>query len=386
MQPRDLTVDDLDAVIDVRARSIGLMAPGSREEWLRGARTAVAERRLIGVFDGDRLVSAARVWDFTQWWCGRQVPMGGIGGVVVDPEYRGRGVASRLMGALLHRCQERGLMLSALFPAAVPVYRKLGYEFGGGRHRYSFLADELRRLGGGDAPLRRATPDDAALLLDLVTQVRAQGAESGPVGWPQAEVREWLGEEDTFAYVADDGFVVYRWEGSDLQVDELVAGTETTARTLWSIVGSGASIARTVHAYLAPYDPIHLMLGREAAKATEQQRWMLRLIDAPGALAARGWPPGAALDLPIEVSDAEIPANAGRWQLHVADGLGSLDADPGAGRDRLRLSSRGLAALYAGTPMATLRVAGIATGGTADADRRIDAAFGGPAAFMLDYL
>jgi hypothetical protein len=50
----------------------------------------------------------------------------------------------------------------------------------------------------------------------------------------------------------------------------------------------------------------------------------------------------------------------------------------------LRLGARGFAALYAGTPVGTLRLAGLAVGGDPAADAALDGAFAGTA-FMLDY-
>jgi hypothetical protein len=47
------------------------------------------------------------------------------------------------------------------------------------------------------------------------------------------------------------------------------------------------------------------------------------------------------------------------------------------------LGARGLAALYAGTPVATLRRAGLADGGSPDADAALDGAFAATP-FMLD--
>jgi predicted acetyltransferase len=204
------------------------------------------------------------------------------------------------------------------------------------------------------------------------------------VVWPLREARQWLDEEETFAYLAEDGFVVYRWSDADLTVDELIALSPDTTRTLWGLVGSGASIAEQVHAYVAPHDPIHLLLGREAAKATDVQRWMLRLIDAPAAIAARGWPSGITADVPLQLADADVPENAGGWRLQVAAGAGKLvpDADDS---EALWLGPRGLAALYAGTPVATLRLAGLATAGSPTSDAQLDAVFGGAASFMLDY-
>ena len=65
-----------------------------------------------------------------QWWCGRAVPMAGVASVKVAPEDRGRGLARRLMTALLDEIAARGYPLSALYPATMPLYRSLGWELG----------------------------------------------------------------------------------------------------------------------------------------------------------------------------------------------------------------------------------------------------------------
>ena len=51
--------------------------------------------------------------------------------------------------------------------------------------------------------------------------------------------------------------------------------------------------------------------------------WMLRVVDVPAAIAARGFPPAVSVSVPLELSDQARPGNAGRWQLTVADGTGS---------------------------------------------------------------
>lgn len=384
----DLNRDHLDAVLQIRVRSFGHSPQSERQQWLKRTGELADQRRLVGVLDGHTLVAAARILDFQHWWRGRRVPMAGIAGVVVDPAYRGRGVGSRLMRGVLGRSHELGSALTALYPATLPVYRKLGYEFGGGRYRFTFPAAELRTLGGRDVALRRGGPDDAERLLEIVSTVRGRGGESGMLGWKPATVREWLEEETTFCYLAEDGFVVYGWDGSDLRVEEIVAGSEPTLRALWSTVGTGSSIARSVHAYVGPQDPIHQLLGHEADQVTRIQRWMLRIVDAPAAIAARGWPGAAVLETPmhlgLELEDAEIPTNAGHWSLRVATDSAELvrtNPHPHA----LRLTARGLAALYAGIPVAVLRRTGTATGGTPHDDARLDAVFAGPTPYMLDY-
>jgi hypothetical protein len=88
--------------------------------------------------------------------------------------------------------------------------------------------------------------------------------------------------------------------------------------------------------------------------------------------------------VPLEISDEVRPANAGSWTLAVSDGTGTLlpnDSVPPP--SPLTLGPRGLAALYAGTPVASLRMAGLAAGGTTEADATLDALFAANA-YMVD--
>ena len=121
---------------------------------------------------------------------------------------------------------------------------------------------------------------------------------------------------------------------------------------------------------------------------------MLRLLDAPAAIAARGFP-ATDLAVPLQITDDLLTANSGRWELTVRAGTGRLwrhRTDPGSsspaaaspdGQVPLALDARGLAALYAGTPVATLRRAALAEGGSPDADAALDGAFAATP-FMLD--
>ncbi len=365
----------------VRLRSFG--PGGNKEEWRKTALKFMNDGRYLGVLDGDQLVAAARIWPLEQWWSGRRVLMGGIAGVIVAPEYRGRGVGSLLMRGVLRRCAEKGYPLSALYPATTVLYRHLGYEFGGGRYKFAFPTTDLRVLGGTGVAVRQAGKDDARLFLELASKVNEAQRANGPLVWPLQQIEEWLDDEDNFAYVADDGFVVYNWSEGSLAISELVAGSEETARALWATVGSGASTAKTVYAVVPPTDPIHLLAEHEADHDAHLMRWMLRLIDAPAAIAGRGFPAGVVLDVALRIEDPDLPENAGDWRLSVAEGTGTLTpAEPSA--DALRLGARGLAALYAGTPVAALRAGGLVAGGSAAVDSALAAAFGGPAAYMLD--
>jgi hypothetical protein len=289
---------------------------------------------------------------------------------------------------------------------------------------------ELVPAPGPAAKIRRATPDDGELIVEIKGRLHEQLRDCGPNTREPWMLRDWLDHEDHFAYLAEDGFLSYRWaSGTDeLEVEEVTASSAATARAFWQVLASHATMAGTVRACLAPADPVAWLTRDPAAQIRTTDAWMLRIVDAPAAVAGRGYPAAATVSAVLELSDEALPANSGRWTLQISGGEGRLRRaadqgpaaarpDPGnreAGRSDtarsdtarsdtarsdtgrpdtgdadsggkvLRLGARGFAALYAGTPVATLRVAGLASGGSPAGDDALECAFKGPA-YMLDY-
>jgi predicted acetyltransferase len=398
--------DDLEALADLARRAFGPGAttsgPVARARQRALVDGAIADGRIFGAFAGGQLVASARWHDMRQWWHGRSMPMAGVAAVMVAPEYRGRGVGRTMMTQVLDTIAGRGYPVSVLYPATTPIYRSLGWELAGGHHRISLPARSLRSLLAPDlgrttpgtladepagrlhsAPFQRATPDDAANVVETVGRAHELARHAGPNTRDAASVAAWLGDQELFAYLAPDGFLAYRWRNDhELHVERLIAATERTVRELWSVVASHSSIADTVTARLGPDDPLFWLTREPDAAIRYREQWMLRLIDVPAAVAARGFPLSAQLSLPLSIQDDTRDGNAGLWELSVTGGRGTLVHAPEATRP-LTIGVRGLAALYAGTPLATLRLAGLATGGDPAADSELDGAFGG-ASYLLD--
>ncbi|HEV7194431.1 MAG TPA: GNAT family N-acetyltransferase, partial [Pedococcus sp.] len=300
------TESDLDAIAEVRIRSFGPMSPAEAQRSRAANLELLAQDRLFAVFDGRTLAGCGKARGFEQAWHGRLVPMAGMAGVTVLPEFRGRGVGTLLMRGLAERCVTRGEPISALFPATVPVYRRLGWELVGGYHRYALPAAQLRTLGGSSGPPTQATSADVDRLMTICRDALSRGRSSGPLLWSRQGWERRLADPDEFVYLLDDGVLVYGWdggEGYDLRVDLLLAESEDTLRSLWSLVGSGSSIATTVFAYLSPDDPVFWVLPEEAGHEVKTHGWMLRVLDVPGALASRGYARGAETELVLRVDD-----------------------------------------------------------------------------------
>ena len=387
--------DDLDAQVDLAVRSFG---PRGRDERRKAIADQIAAGRSLGAFDGDRPVGAAVFHDMRQWWCGRAVPMAGVASVRVAPEDRGRGIARRLMAAVLADVAARGYPLSALYPATMPLYRSFGWELAGVRETAVIPARSLRDLvppdpvipaipdvTPGSARLWRAASGDAEAVLAVVGRVHEVARDSGPITWDAATVDSWLADPDVYAYLCDDGLLVYGWHDGNhaLFVDGAEAVSASTQRAFWSHIGSHASIADQVYACLSPADAFWLLTRERDAQVHRRSMWMLRVVDAQAAVAARGFPAAVSASVPLAITDQTRPVNSGRWQLTVADSKGALEPLARDAGTPLALGPRGLAALYAGTPVGTLRQAGLAAGGSLEADAVLDAAFAG-SAYMLD--
>jgi GNAT acetyltransferase-like protein len=227
------------------------------------------------------------------------------------------------MAALLDEVAARGYPLSVLYPATMPLYRSLGWELAGTRDTAVIPARSLRDLappdpvlpvagpGVADEPprLRRATPGDAEVMISTIGRVHEATRECGPITWDTASVADWLADPDLYAYLCDDGFLIYRWHNGNkaLLVESAEAISARTQRAFWAHVGTHASIGQQVYARVGPADAF--------------------------------------------------------WRLT---------------RER-----DGLAALYAGTPVTTVRQLGLAVGGSPEQDAALEAAFAGTA-YMLD--
>lgn len=415
------TGDSKDDYLDLRFRAFGVA--DENRIWA-GAEAAIAGESCLAAFDDGHLIGAALYYDLRQWWHGKALPLAGVAGVKVAPEYRSRGVGRALMTELTQLMTERGYPLAALYAATSPFYRSLGWERAGAVATAAVPSRSLLALvhpdiapGSAVVPaVRRAGPGDAAEVIAVLGRAYEAARDCGPVTFDEGTVQQWLTHgrwagKDRYAYLADDGFLAYGWHGDrgDMVVDKLVAVSPETTRALWSVVASHSSIAHTIGAQVAPADPIWWLLREQPAfpgehafpgksvfsskhvfpgkqgEPVRREWWMLRVLDARAAIAGRGFP-SIDIDIPLHITDDQVPANTGSWTLTIRSGAGSLvpaAASMSTFTGAIQLGARGLAALYAGVPVSTLRTVGLADGGNPECDAALDSVFAGTA-FMLD--
>jgi predicted acetyltransferase len=353
--------------------------------------------RWIGAFDAGRLVAATGAHAFGQFFGKRSVPMAGLHSLAVVPERRGQGLARDVMTPLLHAMRERGEVISCLFPATTRLYRRLGWEMGGSYLWRGVAPRSLQRLERpAHGRLRPGGAADLELLRSCYEKFAApqNGQLDRPEIWWLRLVALW---NERSVFVAEgqggavEGYLVYRQldgESSALggpfriEVYELAAVTRDASLALWRLLGSWASQVTQI-VYRGPAeDPLLLLLPEQELSVLAEIRWMTRVVDAQGAVAARGFAPGVDVEVPLELRDPVFEGNQGCFVLRVCDGRGQLE--PG-GRGGPVLPIGAFSSLYTGwAPAEMLRRAGGLEGGS-DAQRAaLDTAFAGPTPWMVD--
>ena len=344
---------------------------------------------VYGVRDArGRLVGKAAPQDYSQYWGGRAVPMGGVAGVAVHPDARGSGVASRLLRHLADRMVERGQPISALFPTISALYRGLGWEIVGALADTRLATRDLAPQEPGACTLRTAERDaDAELVHGLYQRWAAAGGGgltrdgrlfSGPAADAFESDVVALAEDAAGVargYVAYDRGRGYR-EGAELRVRELVAEDAAASSALLRSLAGWHPVAGRV-LWRGPLQDVALLTAAPVPPPTTVQPWMLRVVDPAGAVAARGYPAGVAVEADLQLVEHGTTTS---WHLSVADGRAGLQ--PAAGTGAPTLHVRGLSLLYAGaaTTATLLR--------TRLLDRplpALDAVFAGPPPVLLDY-
>lgn len=346
---------------------------------------------------------------------GARTAVSGLTWVAVHPGHRRRGLLTSMIDDHFTRSLARGEAVSSLFAAEPAIY---------GRFGYGLAATDLHLKIPRGAALRDAPGDQegaAARLrvrlerLDPERHGRLMQAVHSRVdrpGWVTRETPEQLAswtfdpefwragaESLRIAVVSDDGtdasargYALFRrkeaWEPAGprgtVRVREAVALDAVTARALWGVLLDLDLMGTIEVGMLAVDDPLwYLLVDPRAAQPRISDNLWIRILDVGGALTARRYQ--TSVDVVLEVTDARVPANAGRWRLVGGpDGAEVTRTDAAAD---LALDVRELGSVHlGGVSLAALAATGLATEHTPGAVRAASVAFGWPVAPVCSFV
>jgi predicted acetyltransferase len=385
---RPATPDEYAEFRRVRAHAFN-SGPASPAREARTRRQFEPERSLAAVDAtlpaGEQFVGITGSYGLQMTVPGATLPVAGVSMVAVLPSHRRRGVLRSLMRRQLADIASRGEEpIAALWASETPIYGRYGYGCASSSARFEF--------GRGEGALARHSPADPALRLRLV-EPRSAVAELAKVF---DAVRPWQPgffgrDEDWWGRVLHDesqerqaagplrcllaeddagvrGYAVYvthdGWVGGttlpdgSLRIRELVAADPAAGAALWANLLDRDLVTSVVAELRFPDDPVlfQLLDPRRARVRVSDGIWV-RIIAISSALAMRAY--ASPVDVVLEVTDALLPGNAGRWRL-TADGPGSVRCGRTSEPADLALDIRELGAAYlGGTRLGTLAAAGL---------------------------
>lgn len=310
---------------------------GIREERIPGFERIIERDRMLAAVDGEAIVGGGAILSLGLTIPGGELPAAGITAVAILPTHRRRGGLTELMRHQFRDARARREPLAILWASEGCIYQRFGYGLASlsstievpqaravfrtrvepeGHVRFIDREEATRVFPPIHDRIRRETPG-------FITRTAAHW-EVEVLDDP-AWRRNGAGPRFLTVHEVDglaEGYLIYRiredWDStgfrSTLEVRELMAATHRAFRELWSLCFS-VDLVATVRASLGrPDHPLLLMLAEpRRLKLTLGDALWLRILDVPGALTARGY---ASSDrLVLEIADAFLPDQAGRWVL-----------------------------------------------------------------------
>lgn len=347
--------------------------------------------RVLGAFVDGVLSASTVTHPYRQTWAGAGIPCGGVSGVVVAPEARGRGLARRLIGAQLSEMAERGEVIAALYPTTASLYRSLGFEVAGSYTTRSIPGHTILIKKDDDVTWDRVEFDDSRIieLEAAAARARAGWLSRDRASWDRMATR-WRGEPavNRYAYVGrrdgtDVAAVVYHYaEPEDpefgvfyaIETDVIAATDPDAWRSAFGLLAMQSTTSAEIRTDLPETALIPLLTHPQRARVRGSIPWMLRLVDVAAAVAARPVSSAVTGSASFTIDDNAIEANAGPWTLTVEDGRARLsEGGPGTAT----VSVQTLARIYAGVDATSIANAGGLPGATASDLDLLSATFAG---------
>jgi predicted acetyltransferase len=359
--------------------------------------------------DGDQLAAMHASYEFAQTPVpGGRLDVSGLTWVGVHPQWRRRGLLRTMIASHFAHSLARNEPISLLFAAEPGIYGRFGYGLAARSTTLTVPRGAALRPVSTDGLSVRLETVDPDRHLDLVAQLHASVDRPGWVTRPSEAARRTRvinsalfaeGRETQRILIVERdgvpaGYAIFRrkahWTDAgspnyEVHVLETVTPDAGVAHLIWSRMLDLDLTTKVITGMLAVDDPLLSLLVdvRATNPAWADQLW-LRLLDVPTALAGRQYQ--APLDVVIELTDDQLPANAGRWHLHAAP-FAKASVQPTDGPADLRLDVRELGAAYlGGTSLTELAGAGLVDDLTGTTLAQTSAAFGWPTAPVASWI
>ena len=317
-------------------------------------------------FVGGKMAASYATIPFTMRANGRAMALGGVTAVGTLPEYRRRGILRAITQRAFADMRERGQSVAALWASQAAIYQRYGYALASMQSVYRIDSVDIG-FADGDGGSARIERVDVERGIDTIKRLyvvfvanrmlylhRSQALwrnnalsasdATGPVHVAIAYRDD--APVGHLIYHVRSAKVAHRSRGQELTIRDIAWLDIDAYRSLWSWIKLHDLVGRVVWLNAPPDDPaIELFVEPRLLHVEPREGVWVRIVDAPGALAARGYHVDDAIAIEI-ADDALAPWNVGRLLLETSS-EGAKVAPTTRSAD-LRLGPKALASLFTG--------------------------------------
>ncbi len=345
-------------------------------------------------FDDGKLATSFSTIPFTMRANGMAMPLAGVSTVGTQPEYRRQGLVRRIHTQALSRMRDAGQPVAALWASQAAIYQRYGYAMTTVRRHYAVDTVDIRFHDDneGDDRVERVDLDTGyaiikAIYIEFVADrtcylhrardmwvdgVLEAVKEDGPT-WIAVCRAEDGRATGYVVYTLRSGKVDHASRDQELKVRDLVWLDQNAYRSLWSFIASHDLVGRVTWNDAPADDPaFEFFMEPRLLHARDREGAWFRIVDAPKALAGRGYDVTTGIAIGIE-PDPLTPWNDGVWRLDTsAEGAHARASNE---TPDIRLNAKALTSLFTGFRSATELAAWGLLDGDRDSVIRADAIF-----------
>ena len=259
--------------------------------------------------------------------------------------------------------RRRGTPLTALFPAVVEPYRRLGYELAGTYDEIRIALDALPRsthttFRPSSSPRSNATRTRSWRATRVGSLVATATIEPDAAFW-RTRLLERPWDEWHRAVVARDdgtitGFATFTRAndssghlsfGFGLKCSMFVAEDDRALRALIAYARGYRGLGRWLGWSGPPNDPMTMLVGMQAVRRATATGGCSAILDVRAALEGRGYPSIDA-EATFAIDDPRYEGNTGVWRVQLSAGEPKVEQAPS--HDRRPLSIGAFSSMFTG--------------------------------------
>src|SRR5699024_1916594 len=285
-----------------------------------------AKRHIIyGCMENKKLAAKLHIIPLSTFIGGIKFPLGGISSVATWPEFRRKGMVDNLLRYAVKKMQEKGFLVSFLYPFSYSFYRKYGWEVSFAKKIHHIPITAFKKNLKSDGWIQRGS-DNVKTLNKIYDSYIKKNNLSGVI---YRDTRWWeqrILKKSPFVAIAYDnsmtpvGYIIYGIKNNTFYIHEIISLNNCGRNTLLNFLSNHDSMINNVVLNTGEKDDIHLMFKELLYDIKVNFSFMARIIDVLGFL--KRYPfIRKEIDITLKVSDSLLSDNNNYFEIKYRNGF-----------------------------------------------------------------